>query len=146
MSKTTTFLSKPSRLWTLATLVVIVAIGAAARDVARRAGSMQAAATPAATLLGAPVGSRVESVVRLERAVGDAAYDADILESVSGTSYRVTPTHIRVALASDTAVVMGANTDIKAGAVVQVSGAMEASHTVRASQIVILSGYVRITP
>jgi hypothetical protein len=49
-----------------------------------------------------------------------------------------------VALSGDTAVAMGGAADIKRGAVVQVAGAMDSAHTLHATQIVILSGYVRI--
>jgi hypothetical protein len=39
---------------------------------------------------------------------------------------------------------MGGASDIKRGAVVQVAGAMDGARTLHATQIVILSGYVRV--
>jgi hypothetical protein len=137
---------KPWLLWTLATLVVVAALGGIAFDVARRAGGMRVAATQSATLLKAPAGAAVKAVLRLGAPDGTNAYDAEILDGLSGTSYRGTHSNIRVVLDSDTSVVMGAGTDIKPGAVIQASGKMAALHTLRAGQIVILTGYVRIAP
>lgn len=133
-------------LWVLATVVVIAALGGIAFDVARRAGDMHVATTQTSTLLNAPAGAAVKAVLHLDAAEGTDTYDAEILDSVNATTYRRSLWRIRIALRPDTSVVMGAGADIKPGAVVQVSGTMAASHTLRASQIVILTGYVRVAP
>ncbi len=137
---------KPWMLWVLATLVVIAALGGIAFDVARRAGSMHVAATDTSALLNAPAGAPVKAVLHLGSAAGINIYDAEILDSVNTTTYRGSRSRIRIALSPDTSVVMGAGADVKPGAVVQASGTMAASHTLRASQIVILTGYVRVAP
>jgi hypothetical protein len=133
-------------LWVLATFVVIAALGGIAFDVARRADSMHIAATGSSALLNAPAGAAVKAVFHLGAAEGTDAYDAEILDNVNGTTYRGSRSRIRIVLSPDTSVVMGAGADIKPGAVIQASGTMAASHTLRASQIVILTGYVRVAP
>ena len=135
---------KPWVIWTLMALVGCAAVAAVGFDIYRRAGGMRAATASAAAVLSVRSGTRTRAVVRLEGPAGLNAYSGDLLESGDGVSYRETPDRIRVALSGDTAVVMGAAADIKRGAVVQVTGAMDSAHTLHAAQIVILSGYVRV--
>ena len=146
MQKVLNFLARRWILWTLVILIGIASVGAIGFDIYRRAGGMRAATATAASVLATQPGASVKAVVRLEGAAERNTYSAELLESSDGTEYRITPSHVRIALSGDTAVVMGGAADIKPGAVVQVAGSMDGAHTVHASQIVILSGFVHLVP
>ncbi len=135
---------KPWVIWTLMTFVVCAAAAGVGFDIYRRAAGMRAATISAASVLAVRPGVRTKAVVRLEGPAGLNTYSGDLLESDDGVNYRETPDRIRVALSGDTAVAMGGASDIKRGAVVQVAGAMDGARTLHATQIVILSGYVRV--
>jgi hypothetical protein len=130
--------------WTALGLAVIIAAAAIVFDVARRAGGMQAATTSAAKVLSARPGARINAVVRLLANEQNNIWPARLLESAGATTYRETPDRIRIALGADTGVVMGSGADIRTGAVVQASGAMDDTHLLHATRIVILTGYVRV--
>ncbi len=137
----------PLRPWTLWALIVCISLGVAfpiGLNIYRRAGGMRATTTSAAAVLSARPGVHIKAVVRLEAAAGLNAYSAELLESSDGMVFHETPSQIRVALAGDSAVIMGGAADIHPGAVVQVSGAMDGAHTLHATQVVILGGYVRV--
>ena len=133
-------------LWALAIVAGVSALGAIGFDIARRAGGMRPATTTVASALSAQPNARIKVVAKLENSVGLNAYSAELLESHDGSTYRVTPAHIRIALAADTSIVMGTAADLRPGAVVQASGAMDGTRTLHARQIVVLTGMVRIVP
>jgi hypothetical protein len=140
---------KPRRrafLWTALVLSLLVIIAAIGFDVMRRAAKMQPAALSVAAVQQAQPGKKIKTVVRLVALTSPGVYAAKILESTDGSVYRETPAAISIAYGSDTAVVMGAAADIKAGAIVEATGPMEDAGTLRARQFVILSGFVRIAP
>jgi hypothetical protein len=137
---------KQRLIWALAILACLATVGRIAFDVYRRAGSMRTLTTAAATILVAKPGARVKAVVRIETPVGPNIYAAELLDSRDGADYHGTSIPIRVALAGDTVVVMGAVADIGPGAVIQVSGTTDEGHTLHAQTVVVLSGYVRIVP
>jgi len=132
-------------LLTLTSLAAAVIVAAIVLDVVRRAGQMRAATTSAAAVLEAPPGSLVKAVVRLEDVRGASACRAQLLEALDGETYRVTSTRIHVALTPDTEVVMGSDADVRPGAIVQVAGTIDSEHAIRVRQIVILTGYIRVT-
>jgi hypothetical protein len=133
-------------IWTLAILACLAAVARIGFDVNRRAGGMRTVTATAASILAAAPGARIKTMVRIERATGPNSYAAEVLESRDGVNYHPTPTHIRVVLGGDTAVVMGGVADIAPGAVIQLSGKTDDAHTLHAKKVVILSGYVRIVP
>lgn len=67
-----------------------------------------------------------------------------LLEKQDDTHYARTANLADVSWGSDTKIVMGKTKDIRAGAVVHVTGKVAADHGVQASQIVILTGYVQV--
>ena len=134
--------------WVLLTLTAVAAaaiVAAVAFDVVRRAGQMRAATTPAAAVLQATAGSPVKAVVRLEEVREGGTCLAQLLEALDEEAYRATSTRVRVALTPETQVVMGSDADVKPGAVVQVAGTIDREHAIRVRQIVILTGYIRVT-
>ena len=134
--------------WALLTLTSVIAAVIAAAvvlDVVRRAGQMRTATTSAAAVLQAPPGSLVKAVVRLEDVSESSACLAQLLEALDGETYRATSTRVHVALTAETEVVMGSEADVRPGAVVQVAGTIDREHAIRVRQIVILTGYIRVT-
>jgi hypothetical protein len=144
MQRDASFAPKRQMIWTLAILACVAVLGAISFDVYRRAGRMRAAITTAATVLAADPGARVQAVVRIEALNGQNTYSVELLEPGSGGDYRETSSQPRVRLAADVRIVMGDAADIKPGAVVQVSGVMDGTHTLEIHKVVILSGYVRV--
>ena len=67
-----------------------------------------------------------------------------LLEKQDETHYARTGNAAEVAWGKDTAVVMGKAEDIRAGAIVHVTGKVAADRSVQAQQIVILTGYVQV--
>jgi hypothetical protein len=138
--------SRAALLYTALALGLICIFGVIGIDVMRRAGKMQAATSSVAAVKQAQPGQKVKTVVRLVELASPGVYAARILESADGSVYRETPAALRIAYGGDTSVVMGAASDIRAGAIVQAIGPMENGDTLRASQIVFLSGFVKIAP
>ena len=67
-----------------------------------------------------------------------------LLEKQDETHYTRTATAAEVAWGKDTALVMGKAEDIRAGAIVHVTGRVAPDRGVQAQQIVILTGYVQV--
>lgn len=67
-----------------------------------------------------------------------------VLEKQDETHYARTGNQSEVSWGKDTAIVMGKAEDIRAGAVVHVTGKVAGDHSVQAQQIVILTGYVQV--
>lgn len=68
----------------------------------------------------------------------------NLLEKQDQTHYRRTTNSLEVTWTSDTKLVMGNAEDIRAGAVVHVSGTVASDHSIQAQQLVILTGYVQL--
>jgi hypothetical protein len=68
----------------------------------------------------------------------------NILEQQHQTLYRRTTNPVEVTWTGDTKLVMGKAEDIRAGAVVHVSDTVARDRSIRAEQLVILTGYVQV--
>jgi Kef-type K+ transport system membrane component KefB len=129
-------------------LAVLAAVGVwAIRGVLVRAQQMSTADTTASTFASISPGSSTKAVVRLE-SVSGKELKGTLLEKQGDTVYLLpsesTPTVI-AALTPDTSVVMGKPKDIAVGAVVQLAGVLDADHVLQTNQVVILTGYVRVS-
>jgi hypothetical protein len=129
-------------------LAVLAAVGVwAFRGVLVRAQQMSTADTTASTFASISPGSSAKAVVRLE-SVSGKELKGTLLEKQGDTVYLLpsesTPTVIAV-LTPDTSVVMGKPKDIAVGAVVQLAGVLDADHALQTNQVVILTGYVRVS-
>jgi hypothetical protein len=129
----------------LCAVAAVVAVGAIALDVMRRAKGMQLADTSARAIVSAAPGAHVRAIVRVDAPAGARTYTVEVLQNVQNTEYRATGARIRLALSSGTRFIMGVSPDVRPGAVVQVDGAMGADTTLRAAKIVILNDYVHMT-
>jgi hypothetical protein len=119
----------------------------AIRGVLGRSQQMSTADTSASTFASISPGSSAKAVVRLE-SVSGKELKGTLLEKQGDTVYLLpsesTPTVIAV-LTPDTSVVMGKPKDIAVGAVVQLAGVLDADHVLQTNQVVILTGYVRVS-
>jgi hypothetical protein len=68
----------------------------------------------------------------------------NLLEKQDETHYRRTRNPLEVTWSSDTKLVMGSAEDIRAGAVVHVSGTVASDRSIQAQQLAILTGYVQV--
>jgi Kef-type K+ transport system membrane component KefB len=129
-------------------LAVLAAVAVwAVRGLLVRAQQMSTADTTASAFASISPGSSAKAVVRLESVKG-SEMKGTLLERQSDTVYllpsEMTPPVIAV-LTPDTPVVMGKPQDIAVGAVVQLAGTIGADHVLQTSQVVILTGYVRVS-
>ena len=87
-----------------------------------------------------------EAVVRLESVKGNEL-KGTLLERQSDTVYLLPSerTPVIAVLTSDTSVVMGKPQEIAVGVVVQLGGTIDANHVLQTNQVVILTGYVRVS-
>lgn len=131
----------------LAFLIAAAAAAALLLDIPRRAAEMRPADTRAASVLSARPGTNLKAVVRLQEGEGADTYRAELLESAGdGTTYRDTPRTIDIAFSPATAFLMGSSRDIKRGAIIEATGAIDGAHKLQVRRIVVLNGYVRVAP
>lgn len=91
-------------------------------------------------------GEAAKVVVEVREMSGDRAFTGKLLEKRSETLYKRTQTPVEVTFADPrTQVVMGKASDVRAGAVLHVTGMATADHSVRANQLVILTEYVTVS-
>lgn len=140
-------IDSPMVKWSLFSLVLAVGIAWAGRDVLLRAGQMKPADTPVSAFSAMTAGSRTKAVVLLH-AVDGRDLKGKLLERETDTVYRTTSapgSSIEAVLKPDTFIVMGKPADIVPGAIVQISGTLNANHSLQTDQIVILTGYVHLS-
>jgi hypothetical protein len=128
------------------TVLACVAVWAI-RSVLVRAQQMSAADTSASTLASYPPGSSAKAVVRLDSVKGKEL-KGKLLQKQSGTVYLFPSENtstVTAILTPETSVVMGKPEEIVAGAIVQLDGTMDDYHALRTSQVIILTGYVRLS-
>jgi hypothetical protein len=137
----------PTLKWMIFLVVLACLAAWAIRGVLVRARRMSTADTSGLFFESIAPGSSAKAVVRLDSVKGEEL-KGTLLEKQSDTVYRVpfkrTAAVIAV-LTPDASVVMGKPQDIAVGAVVQLAGTIDASHIFQTNQVVILTGYVRLS-
>jgi hypothetical protein len=119
----------------------------AVRGVLARAGRMKAANTSASVLTAIKPGTPTRIVARLDHVVGENL-KGTLLEPESETVYRVPIGNgfaVAAIMTAETSVVMGKPEDIAKGAIVQLAGTLDKNRVLRAKQVVILTGYIRLS-
>jgi hypothetical protein len=133
--------------WALFLILLAAAAGAATWSVLDRAGHMRLANTPSEAFLTTRPGKTANAVVCLNR-VRNRELSGTLLQRVSETVYHRPPIQsaltVEAVLTPQTTVVMGRPEEIVDGAVVQIAGTLDSNHVLHASQIVILTGFVRV--
>ena len=90
---------------------------------------------------------KTDDPVKVVMEISDASpgrFRGKLLEKRDETHYSRTNKLVDAAWDSQTALVMGKAEDVRSGAVLHVTGKLTADRTVKASQIVILTGYVHV--
>jgi len=105
--------------------------------------SMQTRAIGGAEFAQLRAGEEAKIVIEVTEAAHDRIRGR-LLEKQDETHYARTANLADFAWDNDTKIVMGKAEDIRAGAVVHVTGKVAPDHRVQAGQIVILSGYVQV--
>jgi hypothetical protein len=140
-------INKTSLKWFIFLAVLASVAAWAIRGVLVRAQQMSTAETTASAYTSISPGSSAKAVVRLESVKGSELKGA-LLEKQSDTVYLL-PSEKKLTvvavLTTDTSVVMGKPQDIAVGAVVQLAGTIDANHVLQTNQVVILTGYVRVS-
>ena len=83
-------------------------------------------------------------VVEVTEIASDGRIRGKLLEKQDETHYARTGTLAEVDWGQDTVIVMGKAEDIRAGAIVHVTGKVAKDRSVQAKQMVILTGYVQV--
>jgi hypothetical protein len=129
-------------------LAVLAAVAVwAVHGVLVRAQQMSTAETTVSAFPSISPRSSAKAVVRLESVKGNEL-KGTLLERQSDTVYLLPSERTSLVIAvltSDTSVVMGKPRDIAVGAVVQLGGTIDANHVLQTNQVVILTGYVRVS-
>ena len=132
--------------WTFFVVLFAAVTAWAIRGVLARAQQMKAADISASALASVAPGSPAKAVVRLDHVAGKES-KGTLLQRQSDTVYLLPSesSAVKAILTPETSVVMGKPQEIVAGAIVQLDGTMDENHVLRASQVVILTGYVRLS-
>ena len=113
-------------------------------NAARRAGSMAAAAaSDERQFAQTGAGEKTKVVIEIASAA-DGTIKGKVLQKKSETVYGRTNSEALVHWNGQAKIVMGKEDDVHAGAVVHVTGTTGKDHSIRAEQIVILTGYVKV--
>ncbi len=133
--------------WITFLLLLTAAIGLASRSVLVRVMRMKAAGSSVSAFLKMPPGTFTKVVVRVDT-VASEHLTCTLLQRETDSIYRLSPAvsgaEVAAILTADTSIVMGKAQDVVAGAVVQLAGTLDKAHTIRVSQVVVLTGYVHV--
>jgi hypothetical protein len=133
------------RRWLVLEVVAILLIGFAVWNVGRRAFKMEAAAAASNSRIEQLTpGDKIKVVLELKSADAMRSAQGVLLEKQGEDLYRRTGTAVRMTFDPNVPVVMGKLADIHAGAVVHVTGTVVQDGGIAASQVVILTGYVKV--
>jgi hypothetical protein len=140
-------IDSPIVKWSSFLLLLAVVMVWALRGVLLRADRMKAADTPASAFYAMTAGTQTKAVLLLD-AVAGKGLKGRLLKRETDTVYRETnaiDSAIDAILMPETSVVMGKPQDIVPGAIVQISGTLDANHALKTNEIVILTGYVHLS-
>jgi len=133
--------------WIAFLLLLTAAVGLASRSVLVRVSRMKAADTSVSAFIKMPPGTFTKVVVRVEKVAG-GHLTCTLLQRETDAVYRLpaaaSGAEVSAVLRPDTPIVMGKPADIVPGAIVQLAGVLDQTHTLRASEVVVLTGYVRV--
>ena len=135
--------SRSTRLWIVLLLALALLSFFAMRRSIGRAMGMKIETTVIASQADFKPGDETKVVVEITTVVSQNI-EGSVLEKQSETIYRRSGNTIRVSFDPSTPVVMGKTSDIHPGALVHITATMGNDHILRAKQIVVLTGYVKV--
>jgi hypothetical protein len=89
-------------------------------------------------------GSKTKFAMEIDEVTAEKIIRGRLLQKKTEELYTRTSTSVKVQSSENTSMVMGKPADVKAGAIVHVTGTVHNGHSVQAEQIVILTGYVKV--
>jgi len=126
----------------IAVVIAVAALGIWRSSNASR--SMSAAASDEKLVSESTPGSKTKFVMEIDEVTTEKIIRGRLLQKKTDELYTRTGTPVKVQSSEKTSVVMGRPADIKAGAIVHVTGIVQNDHSVQADQIVILTGYIKV--
>jgi hypothetical protein len=135
---------RKTQLWILLLVALAVLSFLAMRRSASRAMSMNSATTDASSLPELRAGDEARIALEITSVDPVASLEGNVLEKQSETVYVRTGKKTKILFDAATPVLMGAMSDVHKGAVVHVKVKMQNDHLLRAEQIVVLTGYVKL--
>ncbi len=138
--------SRTTRIWIVALLALALFSFLAMRRSMDRAMRMNAEANSAASASQLKPGDEAKVVLEVTSVAPAANIEGAVLEKRTETDYRRTGNRLKIAYEPATPVVMGKPSDVHPGAVVHVTVKMAGDRVLRAEQIVVLTGYVKVGP
>ena len=137
--------SRVTPAWILLLTTLALLAGLAMWRTADRAMKMKSSPTAGPGQFAAlKPGEAAKVVLEVTYSTSATNLQGTLLEKKTETVYQRTGQSVEVAFDDKTPVVMGKAADIHPGAVIHVSGAVNASQVLEAKQIVILTGYVKV--
>jgi hypothetical protein len=144
MTSTSPSSSRTTRIW----IVVLVALALlsflAMRRSVGKAMQMKAETAGGASPAQLKPGDEAKVVLQVTAAAPAASVEGNLLEKQTETDYRPTGNTMKIGFDAATPVVMGKAFDVHEGAVVHITAEMGNDHLLHASQIVVLTGYVKV--
>ncbi|HMK30381.1 MAG TPA: hypothetical protein VK473_11905 [Terriglobales bacterium] len=133
-------------VWTTVILAAGLLIATAIWGVAARAAKMKAgtAAAESGQFGSLAPGSKVKVVVAVESVSPEGLIHGEVLDKKSEEDYVHSRKAVNIRSDAATTFVMGKQSDLRPAAVVHVSGKLLEDRSLRAEQIVILTGYVQV--
>jgi hypothetical protein len=147
MQNRRSIIDSPIVKWSSFLLLLSVVMVWAVRGVMLRTDGMRVADTQASAFFLMTAGTQTKAIVLLDGVAGKDL-KGRLLKRETDTIYdqpRTNDSAITAVLTPETSVVMGKAEDIVPGAIVQLSGILDAHHALRTNQIVILTGYVHLS-
>jgi len=135
--------ARNNKLWILFLVVLALVAFVAMQRSAGRAARMKTVAASSSAFGQLKNGDEAKVVLEVTRAEGGTVEGA-LLEMKSETEYKRTGLTVQAGFDDGTKFVMGKAADVHPGAIIHVTGTITADRTLRAQQIVLLTGYVKI--
>jgi hypothetical protein len=132
-------------VWSGLISLLLLLVGGAIWKSARSSAAMsKAAGSDEMQFTQAATGSKVKVVMEIGEAGGDGTLRGILLQKKTEEDYTRTTTTMVTHFSEHTALVMGKREDVRAGAVVHITGIVREDRSIDAERIVILTDYVHV--
>jgi hypothetical protein len=135
---------KTNRLWVFLLTTLALLASLAMWRTADQAMQMKSRAAGSAQFAALKPGEITKVVLEVTGKSSEGQFTGKLLEKKDETGYTYTATEISVAFDGKTPVVMGKVSDVRPAAILHVTGSVAQNHTLQATQLVVLTGYVTV--
>jgi hypothetical protein len=136
--------SRTIRIWMVVLIALALLSFLAMRRSLGKAMRMNSETTAASALPQIKPGEEVKVVVEVTAVAPGASVAGNTLEKQTETVYRRTGSATKIGYDDATPIVMGKAADVHEGAVLHITAKMGDDHVLHATQIVVLTGYVKV--